>query len=309
MSAIVRGVDRALLAAGEASRLVEVRTLVALVIGLRLATRDWTLVADRPAVLTSNLTVMSWLPAPLPASVLVALQVAGLAAVALVVAGRAPRAGFVVAWSAYLVLTALWGSSGKVMHNDVLTVLVGLVLVLGPVPPRRGTGRVPDDARWGWPPRAALAVIAVVYLFCGVQKLRVSGISWVTSDNMRWVMLQGTSPFGDGFTHAVANLPLLPSLLAAGALLLELSAPVWLAVRVARIPFAVSVAVMHTSIWAFLGLDYSAWVLTVAAVAVPLGLPRGLRLLDVRARHVPTILGISHPARRTGTPAPTTVGV
>lgn len=56
-----------------------------------------------------------------------------------------------------------------------------------------------------------------------------------------------------------------------GQLALELLAPIFLAVRVGRVFFAVAVAVMHGSIWMFLGLDYSAWVLTVAAVAIPMG--------------------------------------
>ncbi|MNW55768.1 hypothetical protein D3C74_334520 [compost metagenome] len=72
---------------------------------------------------------------------------------------------------------------------------------------------------------------------------------------------------------------MLTQALAGGALVLELTAPLWLAIRVARIPFVLAVAAMHGSIWAFLGLDYSAWVLTAAAVAVPLALRPDRRLL------------------------------
>jgi len=274
-------VDARLVAPGPAYRLLEVHTLVTLVIALRLAARDWTLVAERPADLTFRATLVGWFPAPVPAWLLVALQVAGLAGAALVLLRRHPRLGLAVAWGAYALLTGLWGSSGKVMHNDVLTVTVGLVLLLAPLP-ARGTPARQERVAWGWPPRAALAVVATVYLLTGVQKLRHSGVSWVLGDNMAWVLRHGTSPFGDGFTHLVADHVWLTQLLAAGALGLELAAPVLLAVRATRIPFAVAVAVMHGSIWAFLGLDYSAWVLTVAAVVVPQGLPRGTRLLDVR---------------------------
>lgn len=91
---------------------------------------------------------------------------------------------------------------------------------------------------------------------------------------MSWVLRQGTSPFGTELTTYVADHPWLPHLLAGGALALELAAPVLLALRVTRLPFALAVATMHTSIWAFLGLDYSAWVLTVVAVVVPMALPR-----------------------------------
>lgn len=266
----VRRVDARLVAPGPADVWVRVHTLVALVIGLRLATRDWTRLAARPPELTWRATLLGWVPAPLPVGVLVALQVAGLVGVLAVVLRRHGRLGFAVAWTAFTVLAGLWGSGGKVVHDDVLTVTVGVVL-LGAAVPGRGTPPQEQDVRWGWPPRAALAVVAVVYLLTGAQKLRHSGPTWALGDNMAWVLRQGTSPFGEGLTLLVADQPWLTRALAAGALCLELAAPVLLAVRVTRVPFALAVLVMHGSIWAFLGLDYSAWVLTVAAVAVPLG--------------------------------------
>ncbi|MCM0640743.1 hypothetical protein [Cellulomonas wangsupingiae] len=278
---VLARVDARLVAPGPAFRLLEVHTLLALVIGLRLATRDWTLIAHRPAELTFRGTVLGWFPAPVPSWALVALQVAGIVGVTLVVARRRPRAGFALAWAAYTVLAGLWGSSGKVLHNDVLTVTVGAALLLAHVPGRT-VPRRDERVAWGWPPRAALAVVATVYLLTGVQKVRHSGLEWVLSDNMAWVLRRGTSPFGEGLTLLVADQPWLTQALAGGALCLELAAPVLLALRVTRIPFALAVAAMHGSIWVFLGLDYWAWVLTVAAVAVPLGLPRHVPLLGVR---------------------------
>ncbi|GIG41448.1 hypothetical protein [Cellulomonas phragmiteti] len=277
--------DERLVAPGPAFRLLEVHTLVALVIGLRLATRDWTLVAERPDVLTTRAHLVGWVPAPVPSWLLVALQVAGLVGVTLVVARRHPRWGFALAWATYTVLTGLWAASAETQHNDVLTVSVGAVLLLAQVPDRSVD---PRDRRvaWGWPPRAALAVVATVYLITGVQKLRHSGVEWATGDNMAWVLRWGTSPLGDGLNAFVADQPPLPQLLAGGALVLELVAPVLLAVRVTRIPFALAVLAMHGSIWAFLGLDYWAWVLTVAAVAVPLGLPRDVPVLAAARRRV-----------------------
>ena len=168
-----------------------------------------------------------------------------------------------------LLLTGLWGSSGKVLHNDVLTITVGVVLLAATVPTRPRPGTV---ARSGWAVHGALAVVGCIYLLTGVQKLVHSGPAWAFGDSMAWILRQGTSPLGEGLTRAVADQPVLTRALATGALVLELTAPLWLAVRVTRIPFAVAVAAMHTSIWVFLGLDYSAWVLTVAAVAVPTGL-------------------------------------
>lgn len=263
-------IDGALTAPGPAFRLAEVQVLLALVVGWRLATRDWTVLADRPAVLTDGLTIMSWLPGPLPAPAAVALQVIGLVGVALVVVRRRPRIGLVLAWCAYAALCALWSSSGKVMHNDVLTVTVVFVMLFADAPlPHQTTTR---SVRWGWPPRAALAVVATVYFLTGVQKLRHSGLDWVFSENMTWILRQGSSPHAGAISDMVADRPWLSQTLAGGALLLELTAPLWLAVRGTRILFVAAVFTMHTSIWLFLGIDYSAWVLTVAAVAVPMAL-------------------------------------
>lgn len=278
LRAVVGTLDRRLTAPGRGYRLREVHTLVALVIGLRLVTRDWSAIADRPAALTDGLTVVSCLPDALPAGLPVALAVLGVGGVGLVLARRRAHAGFVVAWACYAVLCALWGSSGKVLHNDVLTVWVGVPLLFASLP------RPGHDHRravaWGWPPRAALAVLALVYWLTGVQKLRHSGVGWALSDNMTWVLRQGVSPHADGLAQWVADHVVVASALATGALLLELTAPLWLAWRRTRALFVLAVAVMHGSIWLFLGIDYSAWVLTAAAVALPMSLAPTRRLRD-----------------------------
>lgn len=278
-----RRLDARLTALGPAYRLLEVQTLVALVIALRLLVRPWVDIADRPPVLISGLGVMSWLRTTPPAGVVVAVQVLGLLGiVTYLVRRRWAHAGFVVGWLCYLVLAALWGSSGKVMHNDVLTVWVALPFVFASVP-ARGDERT-RAVGWGWPPRASLAVLATIYFLTGFQKMRHSGPRWVFSDNMANVLRQGASPYARGLSDFVASHVWLAQCLAGGALALELTAIVWLSFRRTRWLFAVAVFVMHTSIWLFLGLDYSAWVLTAVAVAVPMSLPDGTSLLDLARR-------------------------
>lgn len=87
---------------------------------------------------------------------------------------------------------------------------------------------------------------------------------------MSWVLYQGADA---GFTPAIArwitSLPVIPSLFAAGALGLELLAPLILAIRRTRPIYILAAIGMHGSIALFLGLDYSAWVLAVVAVATP----------------------------------------
>lgn len=272
-------VDERLVAPGPGFRVAEVQVLLTLVIAWRLATRDWTLVAERPAALRDGLTVMSWYTGTPAPSALVAVQVVGLGCALLVLARRRPHLAFVGLWVAYTALTALWGSSGKVMHNDVLTVLVAAVFLFASTPDRAGWSDV--RVRYGWPPRAALAVLAMAYFLSGAQKLVHSGPEWVFSDNMSWVLrlglsahlAGGASPVGQDAAHVVAEHGWLTVSLAGGTLLLELTAPLWLAVRRTRILFVLSVTAMHGSIWLFIGLDYWAWPLTVAAVAVPMALP------------------------------------
>jgi hypothetical protein len=274
--------DERLVAPGPGYRAAEVQVLLALVVAWRLATRDWTAIAERPVALRDGLTVLSWYTGVPSPPVLVAVQVVGLACAVLVVTRLRPHAAFVGMWVAYTSLTALWGSSGKVMHNDVLTVLVGVVFLFASTPDRAGWSDV--RVRYGWPPRAALAVVALVYLVSGAQKLVHSGPEWVFSDTMAWVLRLGLSahlaggaePVGADLAHVVAEHAWLTVALAGGALLLELTAPLWLAVRRTRLPFVASVTLMHGTIWFFIGLDYWAWPLTVAAVAVPMALDRPL---------------------------------
>ena len=134
---------------------------------------------------------MSWYTGTPPPWALVAVQVVGLACALLVVAQRRPHLAFVGLWIAYTSLTALWGSSGKVMHNDVLTVLVAAVFLFASGPARDGWAE--RRVRYGWPPRAALAVLAMAYFVSGAQKLVHSGPEWVFSDTMTWILRLGLS--------------------------------------------------------------------------------------------------------------------
>lgn len=288
-ASLARRLDDALVAPGRPGSVVLVQVGLALVMALRLLAHDWTLIADRPAELTYRLWSFGWLP-HLPPPVLVAVQVAGLLGVILVLARRAPRLGFVLAWLSLLVLAGLWGASGKFQHNDVLLLTAAFPVLFARVPAggyRRISPWPAAERRavaWGWPPRAALVVIACVYFLTGLQKLRHSGLAWVFSDNMSWVLLQGahSSPISSDLIRRVAETPVLPQLLAGGALALELGAPLLLLWRPTRLVFAAAVTAMHLSIWACLGLDYSPWWLTVWVVTIATGVPTGWRAVRDR---------------------------
>ncbi len=266
--AAVGRADADLVAPGSARTLVAVRSLLALTVGLRLLLRWWSQAAAIPPALWDPVFFVSWLPAPPSRTVLWTLQAAGLVAVALVVARVRARAAFVVAWLCLATLCAVWSSTGKVMHNDVLLLSAAFPLLFAPAPRREDDATV--DERWGWAPRAALAVVGLVYFAAGIQKLRYSGIGWVTSENMRWVLYTAPRSQIPAVGRALADAIWPTHLLAGGALLLEVLAPVLLWWRRTRPVFPLLALALHGSIWLLLGLDYYGWWLTTMAVTWPL---------------------------------------
>ena len=264
-----RRIDAALVAPGSAHRLAAVRAGLAAVIALRVATGPYSQLAGQPAALFRPPPFLSWLPAMPPVEVLVALQVLGTAAALAAAAGWRPGRTFALAWLTLLVLAGLRGSLGKVLHNDLLLLLAAVPVLLAPADARLGDRR--SSARWGWPVRGALAVVAVVYLACGVQKLRYSGLSWVTGDNVRWILRAGAATGRaptDELAQLVADRAWLAHGVAAAVLGFELAAPLLLAWSRARPLFVAGAALLHTGTWLTLGLDYWGWALAVAVIAL-----------------------------------------
>ena len=120
---------------------------------------------------------------------LLLVEVIGLTAVVLCVLGRWTRPTFFIAWASLLLLGALYSSAGKIMHNEVLLLLVSVPVLFAP-----GWARVWDrreSIAAGWPPRLSIIVMATVYFMTGLRKLIVSGPDWVASDNLSWVLYAG----------------------------------------------------------------------------------------------------------------------
>jgi hypothetical protein len=201
---------------------------------------------------------------------LILIECAGLIGVVAVIAQWRPVFMLRVAWLALLVLGAFHSSAGKIMHNEVLLLLTTVPLLFSAPDARIGDRR--ESMRWGWPPRAALAVMATVYFLTGVQKMRHTGVSWVLGDNMSWVLYAGAAspraPFPE-LTATIAGMHWVTHVLAAGAVTLEILAPLLVIWPATRAIFVVGVCTMHASIGLLMGLDYSGWVLTVLAVALP----------------------------------------
>lgn len=266
MSILLR-VDRAVMGPGPSQRLLLAHRLLAAALTVRLLKHRWWQAGARPDALFEPVWIISWLGRPPSTAILVIAQVIGVVAGIGTVIRRAPRIGFVLVWSSLVFLAAVWGSSGKVMHNDLLLITVATPMLFTALPSRDATSSTRTE--WGWAPRAALILCGLVYLATGVQKLRHSGLAWVTSDNMAWVVRQGSSIVGPDLNASVGRHVALLSVVAGTALAVELAVPVLLAFRRTRILVPMLSFTMHASIWALLGLDYSAWVLAVFAVTMP----------------------------------------
>lgn len=242
---------------------VAVRGL-ALLVALRVALGPYPQLAELPDARFEPVSFVHLLDGWPPVAVIVALQAVGSAAALHAVFRRGGRRpAFVVAWLCYLVLAGLRSSQGKILHNDVLLLLACVPFLVAPDPD--------DEAEASWPLQAAAAVVALGYFLAGVAKLRHSGLAWVTSDNMRyilsWGVVDGRAHF-DSWAAWVAERPWLCRLSAAGILGLELGAPVLVGVRRLRPLFVAGAGSLHVVTWFLLGLDYWAWIGVVVVVLV-----------------------------------------
>jgi hypothetical protein len=116
-----------------------------------------------------------------------------------------------------------------------------------------------------------MAVVAIGYFFTGYQKLVTSGWEWITTDNMRWVMYRAANIYSGhatGVARWIADRPVLCHAIAALTIVVECGAPLALAFPRLRVPFVLAATAFHTSIWVFLGLDYSMWIAIVWVVFI-----------------------------------------
>ena len=278
----MRALERFLFAPGDARRLAARRIGLCGLLAWRLATGDYTFVAGQPEALFQPVSFMKLLPEMPGHDLTVALQVAGVAAALLAAAGLWTRASLPAAFACALVLNGMLNATGKIVHNDVLLLLCMVPLVAAPraataawalrPPWRRDHRRRAPGAgeAYGWPVRTAMVVVALAYFFVGFQKLRFSGLDWITSDNLRWVLYASSDSRSEPNQLAlfVADRAWMAHLLAAGTVFLELFFPLALAVPRLRWLFVPGVVSLHVGIWLMMGLDYSAQALTVVIVFV-----------------------------------------
>ena len=267
----LRRAEGRLVAPGSASALAWARTILTVTIAFRLVVEPYSELADQPDPLFFGAYVVRWFGSMPSEGVFIGLQVLGVAAAIACVAGKAPRVTFAAAWACLLVLGGLRGSVGKILHNDVMLLLACIPVLFSPAGARIGSAA--RGAAFGWPRRGALLIASAVYCATGLQKLRHSGLDWVLSKNLRWVLYNGAAD-GKAPTDVVAlfvaNRAWLATATGIGFLAFEVGAPVlacWS--RRSRWLLLLGASGLHVGTYLTLGLHYWAWVLTIAALVVP----------------------------------------
>jgi hypothetical protein len=271
---IVRRVDGWLFAAEDARRLAAVRIGLCSALAFRFAITDYA--ARTTATHFQPLTYMKvfeHMPSP---EVAATLRVVGIVSALLAASGLLFRTSLSVAILCSLFLNGMLNSAGRVIVGDALLTLCLIVLLAGGIASCdawrvRGLHRTRTDSpargpRYGWPIRTAMLTVSLAYFFAGLQKWRYSGLSWMTSDNLRLILYGQAHP--SRLALFIADRPLLAHLFAAGALLLETCFPLVLFFPRLRWVFVPSLVAMHVSIRFAIRLDYSAQWLAVVIVFV-----------------------------------------
>jgi hypothetical protein len=266
----------------DARRLAAVRIGLFSLLALRLTINDYGAVAGQPKALFDPVSLFELLPSMPSSSLASVVQVIGVAAALTAALGLVPRASFPVAFAAALFLNLMMNATGKIIHNDVVLTLALVPIVLSPAAATRrwalrigrsgredGPKRTLLSPAYGWPIRTAMIVIGLAYLLVGLQKLRYSGLDWVTGDNLRFVLYASSdSQAGNQLALFVADHAWLAHLFAGVTILTEVGFILCLPFAKLRWLFVPAVVGMHIGIRLTMGLDYSAQWLTVLIVFV-----------------------------------------
>lgn len=278
----LRAAERFVFAPEDARRLAAIRIGLFGLLAARVAINDYGFVAGQPEALFDPVSLLHLLERMPSGELTSVVQAAALVFALLAAAGIWPRLTMPTAFVLALFLNLMLNATGKVIHNDVVLTLCLMPLLACPraatrawALPSPGSGRAGGGApamgvAYGWPIRTAVVVIALAYLFVGLQKLHFSGLDWVTTDNLRWVLYASSDAQSvpNPFALFVADRPWLAHLLAAGTIAVEVGFPLCLRYAVLRWAFVPAVLGLHAGIGLAMGLDYSSQALTVIIVFV-----------------------------------------
>lgn len=279
-----------LFAAGSPQRLAALRIGLFTVIAVRLTSPVYLDLTEQPRALFEPLSFMHLFDQMPGRGVVIPVQSIGLLAAVLAVVGWRARATVPLAWLALAFLGGMNTSLGKVQHNDVLVLLCAMPLLIArcadawSFDARRRRARAQPGPAYGWPVNTAIIVVAGAYVFAGMQKMISAGPTWVTSDNMRWILYASSDsqPTPNTLALLIADRPLLAHALAAATIAIELGFITIIWSHRIRPHAVAAAAALHLGIWATMRLDYAAQTAAVAIVLLdwPTILTRARRRLS-----------------------------
>lgn len=166
-------------------------------------------------------------------------------------------------------LIALPHNFARASHTDAVVVLTLAVMAMShcgdafSVDSWRRRRRATVDAaqpsgEYTWPVRAVWLVICLAFFAAGVAKLRASGLAWITSDQFSNLMLLATVDHAalTTFGQVLGRYPRICSVLAGAAVVLEISAPLAVVSRRARLVIVPSLLAMLVGIRLLLGPSF-----------------------------------------------------
>jgi len=186
---------------------------------------------------------------PLSASGLEVLQATWHLALAWSAIGLFTRASITVAAVLGFYLLGLPHNFGHTFHFDALLVIAMGVLAFSRAGDavsvdlwRTGAPEPPPSGEYTWPIRMIWVAMSLVFLAAGIAKIRYGGLAWITSDNMKVILMRAVYHVSDAdpLTNLglwIAAHPWVTHALAAAALIIELGFITSLVSPVARAVF------------------------------------------------------------------------
>ena len=242
--------------------------------------RGW---ASVPDVFWMPITLFKLLAIPvLSPTTLGWLDAVWILSLVLACLGVATRWTSLAAFLAGAYILGLPHNFGKTHHFDTVVVLTLGIMAVARAGDAWSVDRMlrrrkarcneaePPHAEYTWPVRLVWTAMATAFFAAGVSKLRVSGLEWIFSDNLRFELIRHQFDHHP-LTHWgpwLAQFPNLTRLMAGASVALELSAPLALLSRRLRAVIVPSLVLLQASILVLMGVSFVPY-LAVYAFWVP----------------------------------------